>query len=428
MRSQTISTKVQKIAKQAEDYPQGVFTTLAHNMDVDFLREAYRQTRKNSSPGIDGVTAKEYGEDLEENLKELHERLKSGRYKAQPVKRAWLEKDNGKKRPIGKPAFEDKIVQRAVAMLIEPIYELEFHDFSHGFRKGRSQHQALKELRENLIKHGINWILIADITGLFDNLDHGILREFIKRKMNDGALIRLIGKWLNAGVMEKGEISYPEAGTPQGGVISPILSNIFLHYVLDDWYVREVKPRLKGRSFMIRWADDFIIAFENKSDAERVMKVIPDRFRKYKLELHPDKTQLINFARPATEEDRKETGTFDFLGFTYYWGKGFKRCWAIKKKTSRKRLTRFMKRTWQWCKENLHEPIKEQYKTLSSKLRGFYQYFGIISNYKALEKAYYFVLQAWAKWLSRRSSKGKVHIDELKNKYPLPMPRIIHSI
>ncbi len=164
MRSQTISAKLQKIAKQAEDYPQGVFTTLAHNMDVDFLREAYRQTRKNSSPGIDGVTAKEYGEDLEENLKGLHERLKSGRYKAQPVKRAWLEKDNGKKRPIGKPAFEDKIVQRAVAMLIEPIYEHEFHDFSHGFRRGRSQHQALKELRENLIKHGINWILIADIT------------------------------------------------------------------------------------------------------------------------------------------------------------------------------------------------------------------------------------------------------------------------
>ncbi len=241
-------------------------------------------------------------------------------------------------------------------------------------------------------------------------------------------MIRLIGKWLNAGVMEKGEISYPEAGTPQGGVISPILSNIFLHYVLDEWYVKEVKPRLKGRSFMIRWADDFIIAFENRVDAERVMKVIPERFRRYKLELHPDKTQLINFTKPVTEEDRKKTGIFDFLGFTYYWGKGFKRCWAIKKKTSRKRLTRYMKRTWQWSKENLHEPIKEQYKTLCSKLRGFYQYFGIRSNYKALEKAYYFVLRAWAKWLSRRSSKGKVHIEELKNKYPLPKPRIIHSI
>jgi RNA-directed DNA polymerase len=200
VRSQTISTKLQKIAKQAVDYPQRVFTMLAHNMDVEFLREAYRQTRKSSTPGIDGVTAKEYGENLEENLKELHLRLKSGRYKAPPVVRAWLEKDNGKKRPIGKPTFEDKIVQRAVVMLLEPIYERVFHNFSHGFRRGRSQHQALKELRENLIKQRINWILIADITGLFDNLDHGILREFIKRKMNDGALIRLIGKVENIGL------------------------------------------------------------------------------------------------------------------------------------------------------------------------------------------------------------------------------------
>jgi RNA-directed DNA polymerase len=426
--SQTISTKLQEIAKQAVDYPQRIFTTLAHHMNTDLLREAYRQTRKNSTAGIDGVTAKEYGANLEENLKGLHIRLKNGRYIAPPVVRAWLEKDNGKKRPIGKPTFEDKIVQRAVVILLEPIYEQVFHNFSHGFRRGRSQHKALKELRENLIKQGINWVLVADITGLFDNLDHGILRELIKRKMNDGNLIRLIGKWLNAGVMEEGNVYHPETGTPQGGVISPILSNIFLHYVLDDWYVQEVKPRLKGRSFLIRWADDFIIAFEKKEDAERVMKVLSKRFEKFKLNLHPDKTELINFTKPETEEDRKNTGTFDFLGFTYYWGKGYKRIWAIKKKTSRKRLTRFMKRTWQWCKENMHEPIKEQYKTLCSKLRGFYQYFGIRSNFKALEKAYYFVIKAWAKWLSRRSSKGKEHYDDLKNKYPLPKPRIIHSI
>jgi RNA-directed DNA polymerase len=428
LKSQTVSTKLQKIAEQAEENPQMVFITLAHHMDVDFLREAYRQTRKDGAPGVDGVTAKEYEQNLDSNLRELHERLKSGKYKAPPVLRTWIEKDNGKKRPIGKPTFEDKIVQRAVVMLIEPIYEQIFHDFSHGFRRERNQHQALKELRENLYSHRTNWVVIADIEGLFDNLDHGILRELIKKRMNDGTLIRLIGKWLNAGVMENRSIHYSETGTPQGGVVSPILSNIFLHYVLDDWFKQEVQPRLKGKSFMIRWADDFIIAFEDKSDAERVMEVLPKRFEKYKLNLHPDKTSLIRFARPKTDEEAKELGTFDFLGFTHYWGKGYTGVWAIKKKTSKKRLTRFLKRTWQWCKENMHELIDEQYKTLCSKLRGFYQYFGVRCNYKALETAYFYVYRTWAAWLSRRTRGIKVRCDELKKRYPLPRPRIVHNI
>ena len=227
MRSQTISTKLQRIAKQAADYPEMVFTTLAHHMDVDLLREAYRHTRKDSSPGIDGITAKKYGENLEENLEDLYKRLKSGRYKAPPVVRAWLEKENGEKRPIGKPTFEDKIAQRAVVMILEPIYEQEFYNLSHGFRKGKSQHKAIVQLREELIRRRINWIVSADITGLFDNIDHGLLRTLIKRRVNDGTLLRLIGKWLNAGIMEGGAVHYPELGTPQGGVISPLLSNIF---------------------------------------------------------------------------------------------------------------------------------------------------------------------------------------------------------
>jgi RNA-directed DNA polymerase len=427
-RSQTISTRLQQIAKQAEDYPQMVFTTLAHHLDGDLLREAYRRTRKDSSPGIDGITAKQYGESLEENLEDLYERLKTGRYKAPPVVRAWLEKDNGKRRPIGKPTFEDKVVQRAVVMLLEPIYEQVFHDFSHGFRKGRSQHQALKELRENLIDLRINWIVTADITGLFDNLDHELLRNLIKKRMNDGTLLRLIGKWLHAGVMEGDSIHHPEQGTPQGGVISPILSNIFLHYVLDEWFKREVRPRLKGRSFLIRWADDFIIGFEYKSDAERVMKVLPKRFERYKLSLHPDKTSLVLFSKPFTKEESKERGTFNFLGFTLYWGKGRKGYWVIKKRTARKRLSRFMKRIWQWCKDNLHEPIEEQYKILCSKLRGFYQYYGVRGNYKALEVVFEHTERAWRRWLSRRSRKGKVLFETLRKTYPLPLPKIVHSI
>jgi len=427
-RSQTISTKLQRIAKQAADYPGMVFTTLAHHMDVDLLREAYRHTRKNSSPGMDGVTAKQYGENLEENLKDLHERLKSGRYEAPPVVRAWLEKDNGKKRPIGKPTFEDKIVQRAVVMLLEPIYEQMFYDLSHGFRKGRSQHKAIHQLREDLIRLRISWIISADVTGLFDNLDHKMLVKLIKTRVNDGRLLRLIGKWLNAGVMEEGRIERPEKGTPQGGVISPILSNIFLHYVLDEWFVQVVQPRLKGRGLIIRWADDFIIGCEDKSDLERILAVLPKRFGRYGLSLHPDKTSVVCFSKPYTGKEARKRGTFDFLGFTLYWGQSRQGYWVIKKRTARKRLSRFMKRVWRWCKENRHDPIQEQHETLSSKLRGFYQYFGVRGNYKALEVVFEYAEKAWRRWLSRRSRKGKVLFEALRKAYPLPMPRIVHNI
>jgi group II intron reverse transcriptase/maturase len=254
--SQTVSTKLQWIAEQAVREPGRVFTTLAHLIDVEFLKEAYRRTRKDGAAGVDGVTAEEYAENLDENLRGLHERLRSGRYEAPPVKRAWLGKDDGGERPIGMPVFEDKIAQRAVAMILGAVYEQDFESFSHGFREGYSQHQALSELREKCREVDVAWIVDADVAGFFDNLDHGLMLEIIKRRVNDGGILRLIGKWLNAGVMEGTTLIHPEKGTPQGGVISPILSNIFLHHVLDQWYVREVKPRLRGRSFLIRYADD----------------------------------------------------------------------------------------------------------------------------------------------------------------------------
>jgi group II intron reverse transcriptase/maturase len=225
-RSQTVSTKLQRIAEQAASYPGMVFNTLAHLIDEDFLREAYRLTRKDKAPGVDKVTAKEYAGNLDDNLMDLHERLRTGRYIAPPVERVWVEKDANSDRPIGKPTFEDKIVQRAVVMLLEAIYEQDFYDFSHGFRKGHSQHQALNELWELLMKLNINWILDADLASFFDNLSHNWLRDIIKRRVNDGGILRLIGKWLNAGVVEGGILSYPEKGTPQGGVISPMLSNM----------------------------------------------------------------------------------------------------------------------------------------------------------------------------------------------------------
>jgi len=427
--SQTISTKLQSIAQQARLHPEMVFTTLAHLIDVDFLREAHRRINKKGAPGIDKVTAKSYGRNLEGNLKGLHERLRQGRYVAPPVERIWIDKENGKKRPIGKPTFEDKIVQRAVEMLLSAIYEEQFYDFSHGFRKGRSQHQALHALRESCRTQNINWILNADITGLFDNIDHHKLLEVIRQRVNDGAILRLIGKWLNAGVMEEERVDYPDKGTPQGGVISPLLSNIFLHYVLDDWFAQEVAPRMKRRCFVIRWADDFIVGFELESDAKRVMAVVPKRFERYGLELHPEKTALIRFGKPSSKAtDSGENGTFDFLGFTFFWGKGLKGYWVIRKKTARKRLSRFMKMTWNWCKENRHEPIGLQHRILGAKLRGYYQYFGVRGNYKALEVVYEYAQKGWRRWLSRRDQKGVVLFEYLQEVFPLPTPRIVHNI
>ena len=267
LRPQTVSTTLHRIAQQAVEYPDMVFTTLAHLIDVDFLKEAFRRTRKDAAVGVDGVTAADYALDLDANVRDLHERLRTGRYYAPPVRRVWLAKEDGRKRPIGVPALEDKIVQRAVTMILEAVYEQSFHDCSYGFRRGRSAHDALKELREQATGMDIKWVLDADISGFFDSIDHGKLREIIRQRVNDGGLIRLIGKWLNAGVLEEGKLFHPEKGTPQGGVISPMLSNIFLHTVLDEWFEREVTPRLRGRAFLIRYADDCV-----PGEAARKMK------------------------------------------------------------------------------------------------------------------------------------------------------------
>ena len=431
--SQTISTKLQRIAQQAARYPDMVFDNLYHLIDLDFLREAHRRTRKDAAPGLDKVTAKEYGAHLEENLRDLHERLRDNRYVAPPGERVWIDKEGGKKRPISKACFEDKIVQRAVVMILEAIFEHDFRPFSHGFRKGHSQHQALQELRERCRQLNIRWIIDADVCGYFDNIDRGILREFIQQRVRDGGILRLIGKWLNAGVVEAGTLTHPEKGTPQGGVASPMLSNIFLHYVLDEWFVRDVQPRMKGRSFLLRFADDFIIGFELEEDARRVMDVLPKRFDRFRLTIHPQKTVLVEFKPPPHKEQSADgKGTFDFLGFTHYWARSRRRHWVIKRKTIGKRLRRFMKSIWLWCRENRHEHLREQHGTLCSKLRGYYQYYGIRGNYKLLEVVLEHTERAWRYWLRRRSHKGWTSrgklMEYLREKWPLPKPRIIHNI
>lgn len=429
--SAPVSTRLQRIAEQAKARPELVFMTLAHLIDVELLREAYRRTRKDSSPGVDGVTAKEYGGNLEANLSGLHERLRKQQYYAPPVKRTYLEKEDGSLRPIGMAAFEDKVVQRAVAMLMGAVYEQDFYECSYGFRPGRSPHQALTELRKQCAWGNIKVVVDADVSGFFDNIPKGPLLEVIRQRVNDGGLLRLIGKWLNAGVLEGEELYYPEKGTPQGSVISPLLANIYLHEVLDGWFEREVKPRMKGRCYLIRFADDFIIGCEWESDAARLMAVLPKRFGRYGLTIHPTKTKLVKFSRPQLQDDGKGNGTFDFLGFTHYWARGRKGTWVVKRKTAGKRLRRAGKRVWQWCRDHRHDPLREQSQRLNSKLRGHYEYYGIRSNYASLQVYYAQVKRAWRSWLNRRGGKRRMTLhrfDELLAVFPLPPPRIVHQI
>jgi group II intron reverse transcriptase/maturase len=431
-RSPTITTELQRIAEQAKTYPEMVFTTLAHRMDVDFLREAYQRTRKDSAPGIDGVTAATYAEHLEENLRDLHERLRSGRYQAPPVKRHWLAKADGSQRPIGLPTFEDKIVQRAVTMLLGAIYEEDFHEFSHGFRPGHSAHQALSALREQCREQRINWIVDAEVSGFFDNLDHDRLQEFLQQRVKDRSILRLIGKWLHAGVVEGETFLQSETGSPQGAVVSPLLGNVFLHQVLDEWYVHVVKPRLKGRSFLVRYGDDFVLGGEWETDARRIMAVLPKRFARFGLTIHPQKTALVAFSKPsARAEGIPGQSTFEFLGFTHYWARSRQGYWVIKRRTAKKRLRRTLTALWQWCRSHRHRKVEEQHQELSQKLRGHYQYYGIRGNYRLLEVVLRHAENAWRYWLSRRSQKGMItgnKLERWREQFPLPTPKIVHNI
>lgn len=408
------------------------FTTLAHHLDMDMLREAFQRINPYAAPGVDQVTSKQYAEHLDDNLHDLDERLRSGRYRATPVKRVWLDKDDGGQRPIGKPVLEDKIVQRAVVMLLEAIYEQDFYDFSFGYRPERNPHQALHLLREQCMNLNIGWIIDADIKGFFDSIDHSQLREVLRLRVNDGQIIRLVGKWLNAGVLEGDSLSYPEQGTPQGGVISPLLANIFLHHVLDEWFVQDVLPRMKGRCFLIRFADDFVIGCELEMDARRVMKVLSERFQRFNLTIHPTKTQLVRFGKPpAGSHTDDNNGTFDFLGFTHFWARSRRGYWVIKRQTAKKRLKRTLMMIWQWCRDNRHQPILEQYKRLCAKLRGYFQYYAIRGNYRRLEVVREFVQWAWRYWLTRRSRTKRIAaavMNKLREVYQLPVPKILHAV
>jgi len=405
-----VSTKQQRLAELAKQCPQLGFTSLNHHLDLPWMVQAFNRTRPDAAPGVDGQTADDYGLTLWDNLLSLLDRAKSGAYRAPPVRRVRIPKGTGNEtRPLGIPTLEDKVLQRAVVMALEPIYEQDFLDCSYGYRPGRSAHQALDALWRQVMGLGGCWLVEVDIRKFFDTLDHAQLRQLLRQRVRDGVLLRLIDKWLKAGVLEDGELTYPEAGTPQGGVISPLLANVYLHYVLDVWFAAEVQPRLKGRAFLVRYADDFVMGFACEEDARRVLDVLPKRLGKYGLTIHPDKTRLLPFGRPQPSSGTAcPAESFDFLGFTHFWSRSLKGNWVVKRTTADSRFQRAVRRIADWCRRNRHRPMREQAATLAQKLRGHYRYYGVIGNLRSLQRFHYAVVCLWRKWLSRRKRRGQL--------------------
>lgn len=432
--SGSVYTKLERIAALSREHPERAFTSLSHVIDEELLHEAYRRTRKDGATGVDGQTAQQYAQDLRGNLRGLHERLKTGRYQAPPVRRVHIPKGEGKTRPIGIPTFEDKVLQRSVAMVLTAIYEQDFMECSYGFRPSRSAHDALEALWRGLMHMGGGWVLEVDIERFFDTLDHGQLRSFLDRRVRDGVLRRAIDKWLKAGVLENGTHRHPDSGTPQGGVISPLLANVYLHEVLDVWFEKEVKPRLSGRSFLIRYADDFVIVLEHERDAARLMEVLPKRMAKHGLSLHPTKTRLVRFDKPSGRNaacDSARARSFELLGFVHHWGRTRRGQWTVRRKTSSVRLSRALQRVRQWCRAHMHDSIAEQQRALRQKLLGHYSYYGITGNARALLAFFREVKRTWQTWLHRRSQKARMYWERfvaLLQRYPLPLPRVVHSI
>lgn len=425
-----VYTRQQRLAEIARAHPQRSFTSLAHHLDEDWLEAAWHRVRKDGAAGVDGVTAAEYEADLATNLRDLLDRAKSGRYRAPPVRRVQVPKGDGKgQRPLGIPTLEDKLLQRAVAMLLEPIYESDFHDDSYGFRPGRSPHQALERLWQSLMRRGGGWVLDVDIQQFFDMLDHGALRQMLTQRVSDGVIRRLIGKWLKAGVVEDGHYHRPVTGTPQGGVISPLLANVYLHTVFDAWFEAEVRPRLAGPGEFVRFADDLVIVLASRRDAERVKAALAKRLERFGLRLHPDKTRLVRFERPRGRGERP--GTFDLLGFTHYWGRSRKDRPVVKRKTAKSRYRRAVRRLNAVCRGMRHWSLTDQHQRLERMLRGHMAYYGLTGNMRALKRLHHRGERIWIYWLRRRSQRSRLRwadgAKHLLALFPLPRPRIVHQ-
>ena len=421
-----------QVVERAQREPEGRFHALAHLIDMPALERAYRRQRADAAVGSDGVTKEQYGQALEVHLQDLHARLKAKRYRHQPIRRVHIPKAQGKTRPIGISAFEDKVVQDAVREVLEAIYEQDFLDCSYGFRPGRSAHDAVRTLERSVHRGEVRWIFEADIVSFFDSLDRTELKKMLEVRVADGSLLRLIGKCLHVGVLDGEAVVEPELGTVQGSVLSPLLGNIYLHYVLDRWFATEVKPRLRGQTTLLRYCDDFIIGFEREEDARRVRVVLEKRLERFGLTLHPDKTRLLPFWRPpTTQQSGQGPATFDFVGFTFYWRRTRTGHWRMGCKTRRASLRRAKQAIYDWCRHHRHQSVEAQHAALSRRLRGHFNYFGVNGNFQSLLRLVGATKRAWYKWLCRRSQRKRLtweRFTDFLRQRPLPRPRIMVRI
>jgi RNA-directed DNA polymerase len=426
-------TKLSLITGHARRDPAFKFTSLAHLLDVDYLRDCYHSLNRNKAVGIDSVSWQEYGANLDENLAQLVSRLKRKKYKPLPARRVYIPKNEKETRPLGISALENKIVERGITWILESIYEQDFLDCSYGFRPKRNCHQALKQLDALIMFQPVNHIVEADIKGFFDTVDHDKLMEFIRIRISDTALLNLISKFLKAGYIDNGQLVKSDKGTPQGSILSPMLANIFLHYVLDEWFEATAKSHARGFCELVRYADDFVCVVRYADDAERIEQTLKNRFSKYGLEIHPTKSQRISFGcfeRENAERQNRKPNTFDFLGFTHYCDVSRKDNFKLGRKTSRKKFSAKGREMNKWLRaiRNLVK-TKDWWKILAAKMRGHYQYYGVSENYLSIMKFYKLTIKMVRKWLNRRSQKSKMsweRFTEYLEHYPLPKPKIVH--
>ena len=427
--SERMSPGLQRVMERARRHPHDRQFALAYLIDVEALRRSYHRLRNQAAVGVDGVTKAAYGRDLEANLQDLHMRLKTMTYRHQPIRRVHIPKDKNRTRPIGISATEDKIVQDALREILEAIYEQDFMDCSYGFRPGRRAHDALRALHRAVRGGGANVILEADIVSYFDSIDRPTLKGMLQERIADKSFMRLVAKCLHAGVLDGDVFSRPEEGTVQGSILSPILGNVYLHHALDQWFEGEVKPRLKGKATLIRYADDLVVTFEHRDDAERVMAVLGKRLGRFKLSLHPDKTRLIDFRRPPwSQAGGKGPGTFDFLGFTVYWRRNRQgRGWHVSWRTRKARLRRAMMTAYELCRRQRHLPVPMQHEALRRRIQGHFNYFGVNDNQRSLATLRHHVRRSWYKWLNRRSQRSRLNwkrFKDLLRDFPLPSPQV----
>jgi RNA-directed DNA polymerase len=426
--SMNLSPKLMKVAERAKRDPEARLLALAYVMDEELLKEAFGRIHKDAAVGVDGVTKEQYGAHLDDSVRRLHARMKEGRYRHQPIRRVHIPKAPGKTRPIGISTVEDKVVQNALTMVLGAIYEQTFLDCSYGFRPGRSAHDALRTLNAACMRGEVNVVLEADIESFFDSIDRKKLMEMLRLRVNDESFMRLVGKCLHVGVLDGEEYTEPDVGTAQGSVLSPMLGNIYLHHVLDVWLEREVRPRLRGKTCLVRYADDLVIGFERPEEAEMVMEMLRQRMAEHGLRLHPEKTRLVPFRRPPRWPDGgKGPGTFDFLGFTLLWRRTREGPWAQNFKTRKARLQRAKQALNDFCRRHRHEPVKEQHASLCRRISGHFNYFGVNGNLDSLKQLVRAAERIWYRWLRRRSNRTRLNwqrFGDLLRAFPLPSPRV----